>query len=754
MSIKDHKKDISKLSPQEREALAKELFDKATHYTKRNHDDPEESSTVMLIDRAIKLCPKPYYYYRKAHELFWEYSNMDDYNLYFDEIHRSPYKKPFIEVLDWKEKYRKLFSITAKALELKPDYSPAYYMNAQIRNQLGEYEQALVEIHKALSIRDNVAFYNNTLHEILLNMGDLDGSLAAIDKAYEMHPDNTTISRNKRLMSERLGKYAEALEIAQKENNTEVGWSDNKLQVIIPLLMKLDDYDQARELIIKKETEYESTEEFYDLYTTLYEQSEFSFLTSLPAADFKLQLRGLWIFFWANIRVGNFDEARDFLIKMEFTKELSTDFQDEYTIRIKKNQESKDSSSESMDNSQSAFKRRGVEIVAYKFSVSNLFSLAQPYEKVPMDIFLLLLKKIFNGRYATQYFDERLGEFQQKWVTEPELISQRTTYGEQYYDISLKIMLLGDVARFVHKLNKKKAVLFSLLQHAMNTSLMSAMNSIMLKVQLDERNRILANLSHSVKGIVKSVIDPLESLRRQVPQQEPIIANAIKGANQIREIVNAVNFSLKTVFEELQWDILNPGQDSSSLGEMILDSLKDSISNMFDFRYFQVYAESYFPSKLSPKEFDRIKAEWGQVASEVSIEGVIDFANRNLFRLETNLDASQNFRAGNEKSSAAKLRILFQEIIFNAVKYASFVSAGARMVAITLVEEGDDLKLEVKNSYSPQVHAKTTGVGKIVIENFAKVLNCQPEVKTDGTTYSLTIEFNNIWRNHAKDPLH
>ena len=646
-----------------------------------------------------------------------------------------------------------MFSITAKALELTR-LPPAYYMNAQIRNQLGEYEQALVEIHKALSIRDNVAFYNNTLHEILLNMGDLDGSLAAIDKAYEMHPDNTTISRNKRLMSERLGKYAEALEIAQKENNTEVGWSDNKLQVIIPLLMKLDDYDQARELIIKKETEYESTEEFYDLYTTLYEQSEFSFLTSLPAADFKLQLRGLWIFFWANIRVGNFDEARDFLIKMEFTKELSTDFQDEYTIRIKKNQESKDSSSESMDNSQSAFKRRGVEIVAYKFSVSNLFSLAQPYEKVPMDIFLLLLKKIFNGRYATQYFDERLGEFQQKWVTEPELISQRTTYGEQYYDISLKIMLLGDVARFVHKLNKKKAVLFSLLQHAMNTSLMGAMNSIMLKVQLDERNRILANLSHSVKGIVKSVIDPLESLRRQVPQQEPIIAKAIKGANQIREIVNAVNFSLKTVFEELQWDILNPGQDSSSLGEMILDSLKDSISNMFDFRYFQVYAESYFPSKLSPKEFDRIKAEWGQVASEVSIEGVIDFANRNLFRLETNLDASQNFRAGNEKSSAAKLRILFQEIIFNAVKYASFVSAGARMVAITLVEKGDDLKLEVKNSYSPQVHAKTTGVGKIVIENFAKVLNCQPEVKTDGTTYSLTIEFNNIWRNHAKDPLH
>ena len=90
MSIKDHKKDISKLSPQEREALAKELFDKATHYTKRNHDDPEESSTVMLIDRAIKLCPKPYYYYRKPMELFWEYSNMDDYNLYFDEIHDHP----------------------------------------------------------------------------------------------------------------------------------------------------------------------------------------------------------------------------------------------------------------------------------------------------------------------------------------------------------------------------------------------------------------------------------------------------------------------------------------------------------------------------------------------------------------------------------------------------------------------------------------------------------------------------------------
>jgi len=131
-----------------------------------------------------------------------------------------------------------------------------------------------------------------------------------------------------------------------------------------------------------------------------------------------------------------------------------------------------------------------------------------------------------------------------------------------------------------------------------------------------------------------------------------------------------------------------------------------------------------------------------------------DFLDQHMFRLELNLDESRDYHVGNEKSSAIKLLILFQEIIFNAVKYASFVARKDRFIEIRLIDHEQNLSLTVSNSYRPEVQAKTTGVGKLVIENFAKVLDCQPEITTTDQVYTIRMEFNNIWRNHAQDPLH
>ena len=189
---------------------------------------------------------------------------------------------------------------------------------------------------------------------------------------------------------------------------------------------------------------------------------------------------------------------------------------------------------------------------------------------------------------------------------------------------------------------------------------------IEINAKLDERNRILANLSHSIKNMLKSVIDPLINLREEIPQKAVIIDNAIKGANLIREIVNAINLSFQTTLDDLKWDVEDPGMESMSLQDMVVDSLRYSISNMFDSRYFPAFSENYFPRSLDKAGYDKIKQEWNDV-SAADVSQLKSFLDKHMFHLDLNLDESGRYHVGNEKSSAIKLLILFQEIFFNAV---------------------------------------------------------------------------------------
>ena len=269
------------------------------------------------------------------------------------------------------------------------------------------------------------------------------------------------------------------------------------------------------------------------------------------------------------------------------------------------------------------------------------------------------------------------------------------------------------------------------------------------QIKVAERNRILSNLSHSIKNMLRSVIDPLINLREELPDKANVIDNALKGANLIREIVNSINLSFKTSLDDLLWDIKHPGTESVALHDMIISSLQYSIGNMFDFRYFPAFAENYYPRSMKKKEFEAINEEWKPVSTTSSLSALQDFARKYLFNLSVELSCSAQYHIGNEKSSAIKLMILFQEIIFNAVKYASYVPLDSRFIDINLSEHEDKLKLEIRNSYRPEVQARTTGVGNLVIENFAKVLDCTPVITTEDNVYSIIMEFNNIWRNNA-----
>lgn len=314
------------------------------------------------------------------------------------------------------------------------------------------------------------------------------------------------------------------------------------------------------------------------------------------------------------------------------------------------------------------------------------------------------------------------------------LTQNRTQLGiESDYDTILKRVeaLLGIISYLIEKTKQEREL-------------------IETQAKLEERNRILANLSHSIKNMLKAVIDPLMNLREELPQKAVIIDNAIKGANLIREIVNAINLSFQTTLEELQWDVLNPGGESMTLQDMVVDSLRYSVSNMFDSRYFPAFSEKYFPRSLAKAQYDKIRSKWNEVSAG-DVPQIKGFLDKHMFRLELELDESRNYHVGNEKSSAIKLLILFQEIIFNAVKYASYIRFPERRIEIILTSHGDKLELAVKNSFDPKVHARTTGVGKLVIENFARVLGCSPVIEETENTYTISLEFENLWQKQGTD---
>jgi len=258
-----------------------------------------------------------------------------------------------------------------------------------------------------------------------------------------------------------------------------------------------------------------------------------------------------------------------------------------------------------------------------------------------------------------------------------------------------------------------------------------------------ERNRIMSNLSHSIKNMLRSVIDPLLLIKKEIPEKAKVIDEALKGANLIREIVNAINLSYKTTLEDLSFDINHHGKDDVSLQEMIVNSLKYSISNMFDDKYFPQFMQNYYPKR---EAYQKANAAWSMISSTNSVQEIVGFVSEYMFKLKFDGTDVAKYMVGNEKSSAIKLLIMFQEIIFNAVKYSSYVAKSNRYIEISLTEHNNNLCFKVTNSYNSKVQPKSTGVGKLIIENFAKVLGCEPVITMDKDVYSITMEFKDYWR--------
>jgi len=109
------------------------------------------------------------------------------------------------------------------------------------------------------------------------------------------------------------------------------------------------------------------------------------------------------------------------------------------------------------------------------------------------------------------------------------------------------------------------------------------------QARIDERDKVIADLSHSIKNLISTIIDPLENLKKEKNIEPNLITiqNALRGANLVREIVNAMNLSYKGSLDDFDFDAAhNTGRGSMSLEDIMMESLKCSVRNMFDVKYF------------------------------------------------------------------------------------------------------------------------------------------------------------------------
>lgn len=260
---------------------------------------------------------------------------------------------------------------------------------------------------------------------------------------------------------------------------------------------------------------------------------------------------------------------------------------------------------------------------------------------------------------------------------------------------------------------------------------------------VNERNKIIADLSHSIKNLISTVIDPLENLKQEKVVKPAVIRNALRGANLVREIVNAMNLSFKGSIEDFYYDARNNTDKGNIDLESILNgSLIYSIGNMFDGKYFSDFVRKYFPTK---SVFEEAKSQWTQISQSNDVQKIMEFLQNYFFEIDLDIVDGSKYVMGNEKGSAMKLLILFQELILNSVKYSAFMNKEKRFVHIKFDNNPRELSIRIENRYKQKAKSKTSGIGHIIVGNFAKLLNTKPIITKDSDSYSVEIKFENFW---------
>lgn len=264
------------------------------------------------------------------------------------------------------------------------------------------------------------------------------------------------------------------------------------------------------------------------------------------------------------------------------------------------------------------------------------------------------------------------------------------------------------------------------------------------EIRIAERNRIMANLSHTIKNMIGTIIDPLENMRSSNEYKPVAIDNAIRGANLVRNLVNAMNQSFTGSLDDFAYDVSHATYEgSTSIYDMIVDSLGYAASTMFDGKYFHKFMKNYYPEKAV---YRQAKRSWESLPAQKSLAQMESFFSEYMLTPHITIDDATECIIGNDHGSSLKLLILIQEIVLNAVKYASFIQRDNRQLTISFTADDSTVTLLLSNSYDPQNRVKSTGLGNEIIKNFAGILETKPVITQGDTEYTIEIPIQNLWR--------
>lgn len=262
------------------------------------------------------------------------------------------------------------------------------------------------------------------------------------------------------------------------------------------------------------------------------------------------------------------------------------------------------------------------------------------------------------------------------------------------------------------------------------------------QVIIEERDKVIADLSHSIKNLIATVKDPLENLRAEAKEYTKTIDDAINGTNLIRGIVNAMNLSYVGSIEDFYEDAKSEDENKIDLKDIIINAVISAVPNMFDKKYFNDFQKRYFPTR---EIFIEATSEWQKVSQKKETKEIIDYLNKYMFDIKLDFVNIDGLTLSDKKGSVVKMMILAQEMVLNAIKYSSFVDRDRRIVNIRL-EKSDKIKFEIENRYKKDIVTKKSGLGHVIINNFAKLLKTEPLITINDDIFKIELNIPDLWR--------
>ena len=256
------------------------------------------------------------------------------------------------------------------------------------------------------------------------------------------------------------------------------------------------------------------------------------------------------------------------------------------------------------------------------------------------------------------------------------------------------------------------------------------------RIRADERECILNEVSHHIKNLVVSVVDPLRRLSAaETSDKKFIVDSALSGAEMIKNIVGCLNDSFRTTPEDLQYDLTHTEDNSPGFGVLLEEAFRFSVNNMFDGERHGKYVRSYFRSQ---ENFKLCQNKWQNIHS---ISEMRAFVNEYMFDCEIAVPQEYDSMAiGNERGSATKMLILLNELLMNALKAMSQLNRTERKLVVNIFEDDGKMCWVIQNTYKKGSVSSSNGLGKTIIKKLIEGFGGTNTVEATENIFKATIK--------------